>query len=261
MNEPPVHALTQGDFRIGQVFSRAWKLFAANFWKFFIVTVMSELPVRAYFHWVNARPAGGLLDGATMRTITMFLGLVLVLLGQAVLIHIAFQTLRRQPARLHEAVQEALARFFPILGLALLVFLLVFGMLTLLSNLVEPGLFAIVFMVAASVLFVRWSLALPACAVETCGPVDSLRRSVRLTEGHRLKIFGIIVLVCAPLPAAMAMLGAAMSYLGPAFEYFGQYVLGVAWITGFNNVLTVIYHDLRVAQEDIDSGQIALVFD
>jgi hypothetical protein len=196
-----------------------------------------------------------------MRTIIMFLAFVLVLLGQAIVVRIAFQTLRGQPAGLHAAVQEALARFFSILGLAILVFLLIFGMIALLSHLPEPALFAMVFMVVASVLFVRWSLALPACVVEGLGVVDSLGRSARLTKSHRWKIFGIIVLVCAPLPAVTAILGAAMSLLGPALQHLGQFVLGVAWITGFNSVLTAIYHDLRVANEGIDSGQIASVFD
>jgi hypothetical protein len=156
-----------------------------------------------------------------------------------------------------------LARLSSILGLSILICLLIFGMLgmfTLLPN-VDPGLFAMVFMVVASVLFVRWSIALPACVVEGFGALDSLGRSARLTKGHRWKIFGIILLVWIPLPAATAMLGAAMSFLGPAFQYLGQFVLGVIWITGFSSVLTVIYHDLRVAKEGVDSGQIASVFD
>ena len=52
-----------------------------------------------------------------------------------------------------------------------------------------------------------------------------------------------------------------MSFLGPDLRYLGRYVLGVLWITGFTSVLTVIYHELRVANEGIDSGQIASVFD
>jgi Membrane domain of glycerophosphoryl diester phosphodiesterase len=263
MTEPPVHGFTQREVRVGQAFGRAWKLFSANFWKFFIVTAISDLPVRAYLLWANARPVGepGPLDGTTMRTIIILLAFVLVLLGQAIVARVAFQMLCRQPAGLHAAVQEALARFFSILGLAILVCLLIFGMITLLSHLPEPALFAMVFMVVASVLFVRWSLALPACVVEGLGVVDSLGRSARLTKSHRWEIFGIIVLVCAPLPAVTAILGAAMSLLGPAFQHLGQFILGVAWITGFNSVLTVVYHDLRVANEGIDSGQIAAVFD
>jgi hypothetical protein len=265
MTEPPVHATMQSEFRVSQIFSRAWKLFTANFWKFFIVTAISELPVRAYFLWANAGPAGapGPFAGTTMRTIVMFLAFVLVLLGQAIVVRIAFQTLRGQPAGLREAALENLARLSPILGLSILICLLIFGMLgmfTLLPN-VEPGLFAMVFMVVASVLFVRWSIALPACVVEGLGPVDSLGRSARLTKGHRWKIFGIILMVWIPLPAATAMIGAAMSFLGPALQHFGQFVLGVAWITGFNSILTVIFHDLRVAKEGVDSGQIASVFD
>jgi Membrane domain of glycerophosphoryl diester phosphodiesterase len=263
MTEPPVHALTQGELRISRIFSRAWNLFTANIWKLFIVTAISELPARAHLLWTGVRPGGeaGLLDGSTMRAVVVLLTLVLVLFGQAALAHAGFQTLRRQSARLHKAVQDTVASFPSILGLAVGICLLMFGLFRLLSNLPEPGLFAMVFMVGASVLFVRWSLAVPVCVVEGLGLVDSLGRSARLTKGHRWKIFGIIVLVCAPLPAATALLGAAMSLLGPVFQYLGQYVLGVAWIASFTSVLTVIYHDLRVANEGPDSGQIATVFD
>ncbi len=261
MTEPPVHATTQSEFRVSQIFSRAWMIFSASFWKFFIVTAISELPVRTYFLWANSGTASA--PAPFGGTIIMFLAFVLVGLGQAIVVRIAFQTLRGRPAGLHEAVQEAVARFPPILGLSLVFCLLIFGtlgMFTLLPN-VEPGLFFVAFSVVASVLFVRWSIALPACVIEGLGPVDSLGRSARLTKGHRWKIFGIVILVWFPLPATTAMLGAAMSFLGPTLQHFGQFVLGVAWITGFNSVLTVIFHDLRVAKEGVDIGQIASVFD
>jgi hypothetical protein len=263
MTEPPLHVLTQGEFRISRIFGRAWNLFTANVWKFFIITVMSELPVRAYFLWTNDRPVEGPgpLDGSITRTILMAVGFVLLLLGQAIIVHIGFQTLRRQPAEICKAVQAAVARFFSILVIFLAVWLLIFSMIALLSSLVEPMLFAMIFVIVASLLLVRWSLALPACVVEGFGPVGSLRRSVELTRAHGWKIFGIMILICAPLPAVTAMLAAAMSSLGPALQYLGRYVLGVAWITGFTSVLTVLYHDLRAAQEGLDSGQIASVFE
>src|SRR3954462_5581150 len=121
MTEPPAHDLSQSEFRVGQILSRGWNLFTANVWTFFIITVISELPVRAYFLWANDHPVDGPgpLDGSITRTIIMVLGFVLVLLGQAVLVHIGFQTLRRQPAGIYEAVQAAVARFFSILGLFL----------------------------------------------------------------------------------------------------------------------------------------------
>jgi Membrane domain of glycerophosphoryl diester phosphodiesterase len=263
MTEPPVHTLTQNEFRISRIFSRAWTLVVRNFWKFIMVTTITELPVRAYFLWADAG-ADGPLAGTAMRAIIMLLGLVLVLLGQAVLVLIGFGTLRGRAAGLREAVQEASAKFFTIIGLSLVIGLLMVGMLGMIvssASFLGPGLFVMVFMVAAGMLVVRWSLALPASVVEGLGPLDSLARSARLTRGHRWKVFGIMILICAPLSVVTAILAAAMSFLGLTFQSLGQFVLGVAWITGFNSVLTVIYHDLRVANEGIDSGQIASVFD
>jgi hypothetical protein len=262
MTEPPVHALTQHEFRISRVFSRASTLVVRNFWTFFIVTAISELPARAYFRWGNA--AGELLASNIMRAVTTFLGFVLVLLGQAVLVHIGFRTLRGQAAGLRTALQDASASFSPILGLSLVISLLIFGIpavIVLWASDLGPGLVALVFMIVAGVLFVRWSLALPACVVERLGLVDSLASSAKLTSGHRWKIFGIIILVCAPLPIVSSILRAAMSLLGADLRYLGQFVLGVVWITSFTSVLTVIYHDLRVAQDGVDGEQIASVFD
>jgi hypothetical protein len=262
MTEPPVHGLPQSEFRVGQTFGRAWQLFSVNVWTFLIVTVISELPVRAYFRWGDA--AGELLVGTPMRAIVMFLGFVLVLLGQAILVRIGFRTLRGQAAGLREALQEGSARFSAILGLSLAIAVLMFGILgtiLLLASFLGPGLLAMVFMVAVGMLIVRWSLALPACVVEGLGLVDGLARSATLTRGHRWKIFGIMILLWVPLPAANAILRAAPSFLGPAFQYLGQYLLGVVWITGFTSVLIVIYHDLRAANEGLESGQIASVFD
>src|SRR3954452_6771683 len=112
MTEPPVRGLTQSEFRIGQTFGRAWKLFSANVWTFVIVTAISELPARAQFLWTSARREGepGLPDGSTTRIVIMLLTLVLILLGQAAFMHMGFQTLRRQPANLPEAVQDTVAR-------------------------------------------------------------------------------------------------------------------------------------------------------
>jgi hypothetical protein len=263
MTEPPVQTLTEREFRISRIFSRALMLVVRNFWKFFLVTTITELPVRAFFLWADAG-ADGPLAGTLMRTIITLLGVVLVLLGQAVLVLVGFWALRRQAHGLREAVQEASARFSLILGFSLVIGLLMVGtvgMIVPLASFFGPGLFVMVFMVAAGTLVVRWSLALPACVVEGLGPLDSLARSARLTRGHRWKVFGIMILVCAPLPVVTAMLAAAISFLGSPLQSLGQYVLGVTWITGFTSILTVIYHDLRVAREGLDSGQIASVFD
>ena len=46
MSEPrPSAPVALGDFRVGQIFSRAWRLFTTNFWKLFFVTAISALPL------------------------------------------------------------------------------------------------------------------------------------------------------------------------------------------------------------------------
>jgi hypothetical protein len=235
-----------GDFRIGDVLNRAFQVCAANFVLFVAVTFVVSLP-SLIFH-LQAPSAYFSFSGGPNSLIAILLGMVLNPIGEAVILFGAFQQLRGHPVVLAEAVQRGLARFFPILGFAILYgFGLLFGFLLL----VVPGI----------LLFVMWRVALPACVVEGLGPFECMQRSARLTEGYRWKIFWIAVLLMIVSGVVGGIINIALSPAGVVVKAFGRLIWTAVWTAYWNCVLVMIYHDLRVVKEGIDTEHIASIFD
>ena len=136
-----------GDFRIGSVVNRAWGILSANFLFFFAVTFIVALPNLLFLMGQTQPPAfrWGLV-------IAVFAGLILNTIGQAIILFGAFQQLRGQSVQTGEALQRALARFLPLIGLAILYSL---GIAIGFVLLVVPGF----------ILLVRWAVVVPACIV------------------------------------------------------------------------------------------------
>jgi hypothetical protein len=173
--------------------------------------------------------------------------MVLSTLGYASVLHAAFQDMRGRPVRLADSLNVALARFLPLIGLALLFgFLVTLGLVLL----IVPGL----------IVYTMWFVAVPACVVERCGPRASLRRSQELTKGHRWKLFAFNpsnlrgelrhftdrVLVGCP----------GRSHRGEsAANGFGREP-GPPWASASSPIV-----DLRVIKEGLDIDEIGAVFD
>jgi len=170
------------------------------------------------------------------------------MIAQAMILYIAFQYLRGQPASLSDAAQKGLGRFFPLLGAVIL-----FGLG------VWVGL--LLFIVPGFMLMARWFVAVPACVVEKLGPVASLTRSAALTKGYRWKIFGMFLLIWLASLIVGGLIGLLVGVLGPFMTLLANFVWTAIWAAYFNSVWVMIYHDLRVAKEGVDVGQIAAVFD
>jgi hypothetical protein len=230
------------DFRVGNVFSRAWQIFTANFIFFFIVTFIVALP--------NLVLTAG-RDPSTLGwglAIAIILGVVLNTVGQAVLLYAAFQYLRGHTVQPGEALQLGLSRFLPLLGLAILYGL---GLALGFVLLVVPFFF----------LIVMWAVVVPACVVEGLGPIASMSRSTQLTKGHRWKIFGIIILLLIVSAIGSKLIPLILAPAGLVVMALGTVIWTAIWAAYWNCILIMIYHDLRVAKEGIDTHQIASVFD
>src|SRR5262249_13714251 len=124
--------------------------------------------------------------------LSLILMLAFSTLGQSIILHAAFQDVRRRPARLAESLNVSLRRFWPAIGLVL-----VGGLLTLLA------LFLL--FVPGAILYAMWFVGLPVCIIERLGPWTSLRRSEELTKGHRWKLFGLALLLLIPALASIAI--------------------------------------------------------
>jgi hypothetical protein len=254
----PAGRFAEGDFRVGHVFSRAWSVFSRNFLTFILVTGIASLP-----SLLMPRPSPTpQVDPFANLGLTIFLALLLIVLGtlsQAVVLYGAFQVMRGQPIDLAESARIGLRRFFPIVGVAISMVLLI-------------GLASMFFVVPGLILYVMWFVATPVCVVEQLGPWRSMGRSRALTKGHRWKILGLMLLIILPAVIFGAIVGALMfaatgGFLAMAAALsttVGQVVnliWNAIWTAFFAIVIVVTYHDLRVAREGVDTEQIAAVFE
>ena len=243
----PVGRFAEREFNAGRVFNSSFIIFARNILPFSLVTLVASLP-NLLILWPRSAPvdpvvmAGRLLVGVAL---IMLLNAV----TQSVVLYAAFDDMRGRPVNMIESIRIGLGRFFPVLGLAI-------------SIVVLLGLSAIALLVPALILMMVWAVAMPACVVERLGPIESMRRSGRLTKGHRWKIFGLWMASLIGGSIAQAILSNVSRAIG---GQAAALVVLVAWgavYGAFNAVLAiVIYHDLRVAKEGVDTNQIAAVFD
>jgi hypothetical protein len=241
--------------RVGAILKRAWTIFSSSFFQLFIITLIAELP-----QLLLSKSFGSSAAAIALRTIMdVLVGTFLGTLVLAVIVCGALQTMRGRSFNLREALRRGIARLWPLLGLGSL---LALGLTIGLLFLIVPGL----------VLSVRWAVAAPVCVVENYGATASMRRSANLTDGFRWKIFGIGLLV---FMSGLVVVGAISFFnglligqllgpkgvMGDIAVLVSSLVLISAFLAFYNSVVVVIYHDLRVVKEGVDTDQIAAVFD
>jgi len=264
-----------GDFRVGDVMGRAWRLCTGNILFFlavpfviYIITFVGALVFGLAFVL-----AGWGTGSVGIMGVGIFLAVVLVLclnlVGQGVLLLGAFQRLRGQPLRVADALQRVLGRLVPLIGLGVL-WSLALAITAFVCFAVLSGIAAVVggwamvlsplFLVPSAILLVMWAVVVPACIVEGLGPVASMSRSADLSSGYRWKIFGILVLLGLLILAGNAV-QLILTFVSQALGTVVGLVWTVFWTAYFNCALIMVYHDLRVAKEGVDTEQIASVFD
>src|SRR5262245_62765871 len=118
----------EGDFRLGSVIRRSASMLSSHFLTFFVVTAIAHSPIILLARTLTTEPTDlDQVDLAVRLVAWGVLGLVQAIvlgtLGEAVIVHAAFQDMQRRPVRLAESLNVALRRFLPIVGVALVVVL------------------------------------------------------------------------------------------------------------------------------------------
>jgi hypothetical protein len=238
------------DFRLGSVISRSGAVLSRHFLTFFIVAVIAYSPMLLIeIVQTKSMPPSEALSRGLWLILGGVLLMVLPQLGKAIILHAAFQDMRRRPVRLVESVNVGLSRFLPVIGIAFVQgFLIALGMILL----IVPGL----------ILYTMWFVGLPAGVVERLGPWTSLRRSRELTKGHRWKIFALALLFIVVDAGGRRVIALALTALaGPIAGLTGQLVWTGIAAAFFGVIITVTYYDLRVIKEGVDIERITAVFD
>jgi hypothetical protein len=239
------------DLRLGSIISRSGAVLSRHFLTFFIVAVIAYSPTLliASMQTTESTEPSEALRQALWRFFGVVLLVVLSQLGNAIILHAAFQDMRRRPVRLVESLKVGLSRFLPVIGIAFVQgFLIVLGMILL----IVPGL----------ILYTMWFVGLPACVVERLGPWTSLCRSRELTKGFRWNVFLLaLLLVVVSVGGRVILTVLTAARAGPIVGLGGQLIwMGI--LGAFSAiVITVTYYDLRVIREGVDIEQITVVFD
>lgn len=249
---------------IGHTFSAWWR----HAFAFSLLTLMAYVPM-----YLPALLSGAPIAGLTMPTPNPFdaaavaaaragprpgfwLGNVATMLLLAVeagaITHGAIRHLAGKPVSLGGMIATGFRRLLPLLVVGVLcyvIFLLGFMLL------VVPGVY----------LACALSAAVPAVVVERPGILGALRRSFALTKGKRLAIFAVFLVLFLVAMVVTVFSTFVLPQLTAAFAPMLGTLLGFAVNVLFGTLLWVapgvVYHDLRVAKEGIETAQLAAIFE
>jgi hypothetical protein len=259
--------IPRNQFSVGRVIGRtfsAWRRHVVVFSLLtlgadvpvFVVTALGGVPVqgittpnvnpfdRAALAAAPPLPPG--YWGATALTMLLFL-VEVGAITQGVIHHLA-----GRPVSLRAMAATGLRRFFPLLAVALLCYLMTILALVLL---VVPGLY----------LACALAAALPAAVVERPGIWGAVRRSFALTKRNRLAVFAVFAVLFAVTIGVSAfgayLLPALAAPYAPALGTLAGLLVNAVFGTLLWIAPAVVYHELRAAKEGIDATQLATVFE
>jgi len=259
----PTLASSSRRFPIALVVRDSLRIWLTTLPQLAIVSLLVFLPEIGLFALLAGTEAA---KGASPLAIGLLVALVTaatVVAIQGAVVLMVFQRLRGEKPNVFRTVQAALRRLLPILGVVASTSLVTGAATFVIIFLTRLFLLFVLLLIPLLVLFVAWSVAIPAVVVEPLGPWSALARSARLTKGERGRIF-VVWLVCllvwwiftALVTAVLDAFGNESGMSGVLVRLFFTAVLG-----SFPAVVpAVIYHELRESREGIGLDQLASVF-
>lgn len=239
------------EFRIGDVISRAFSILFKNFVPFMILTGIVYSPIIVATLLVAGRAQAGTLGEQGMMAFAFGGGLasfVLNMVASAAVMYGVIQQLRGDHASMGACISAGLRRLLPVIGVSILMAICItLGMFLL----IIPGI----------VLMLMFYVAVPATVIEHLGPIDALKRSKELTDGYKVSLFGLVivlVLVTIGIGICVGLVQAMMP------ESVGMVInLGFDVFTGALGavVTAVVYHDLRVIKDGVSVDDLVRVFE
>lgn len=244
---------TATPFLVGSALSRTWEIMTQAFGKFFALALIPMAPVILLTVLVgpssgqtSGQPSGAAMGG--LASITILLTVVLQLIAQATIIYGTFQELKGQEFSIGESLSVGFRRFMPVLGVGLLGWLLI-------------GLASILLLVPGLILFCMWYVMVPVCVIEKPGVWPSLGRSSELTKGCRWQIFGLLILVIIATFLITFVFEFVAALTGSVIIILAVKGLSQVFIVAYGAILAaVVYRDLRMAKEGVDTSKIANIF-
>lgn len=255
---------------LGHVFKRTAEIVRANFGLLAIATGLLLLP-SSVSNGVISRLNNPqtLADGdattifgyAGLGLLNWFVSIALFGLSQAVVMTISVDSMSGVQPTFGAAFRRAFARFWPlVLAIILTTIVLMGGFLLC----IIPGL----------ILVAGLALTIPVVVTEDVSAVESLRRSWKLTRGHRTVIFGAFLAVGIFVSAIqiglhLGLLGNPLQSPEAMFKVpLGvwvahqslSYVVAVFFVAIASVLSAVLYIEIKGTKEGVDVESLAAVF-
>lgn len=236
----------------------------------FVLRVAMYLVIQNMDHATPDQAMMGLALALPVYFVFIFVLLATQAVGQGGIVYSVAEQLSGRTPTIGQAFRVGLSRAFWVFLTTFLATIAVFiGMLFC----VVPGVVVGIFLCVAA----------PVCIVEKLGPIDSLQRSVTLTEGNRLTIFLVflavmvgwfVIAMCIIAPVQLLVVGGAAAVGGAGGVQAMQDPLSLGSIIGEiinipvtlfatmagSTLVAVIYARLRGLRDGVDAQAIASVF-
>jgi len=237
-------------FNAGAVLERGIAILFKNPLPYLACYGVIALPMVAFFALsvvatIGVRDPEEISTAMVIAWTTMPLVWVAWQVGTSAMVHATLEHVAGRPIRIGESLRVGLRRFFPVLGVGIVVGL-------------AAGLASIALLVPGLILMVMWSLWQAVAVQERRGVLGALGRAAELSKGHRWSLFGVGAGYVAISFAAMLaiglfamLLGLAVAPLGETGQVIGT-VLSIPLSVGVYFVsislqpilVAVAYHDL-----------------
>jgi len=268
----PRHAPTRkrrrrkGTFEVGMVFGTSLAVWGKNLVAVVLLALIVFIPYAGFLLWVREGPD---LDREFWEgTPDTLISHVSKMLVAAPVVGAVFAQLRGRRESFGSTIGSGLARIPAVLGVALLqavIYVICFvpAMIADATDIPALGLIlGLLSWIALVIVSCGLYVAVPAAVVERPGIFEALERSWHLTNGNKARIFLISVLFGLVSVAPMiALLGVGTIWVGEEFSWAFSWIVTAVLASIEAVFMAVIYHDLRVAVDGVDTEEIAAVFD
>jgi len=281
-------------FSTGRVFSNTFSVIGRSFGPLaVIVGLFSALPTLIYNYWNltqlarigQAAGAAAFQSPAAMNFargtgVASLVFLVLGFLAQAALVRLTVENLNGRRPSIGDCIQIALRRFFPMLGIGVIVFLvfLLAAIVTAIAFVVFSfgGVFiagiagSAVAFVPAVMWLISISVSIPVAVQERLGVFGSISRSRALTSGSRWPIFGVLVIIGIAAVLIQIVLSLVFRFAlastsgltgtGIIFGTISGSVMSSVFSAVISVAIAVTYVELRQVKEGTSVDELAEIF-
>lgn len=190
---------THSPFRVFSVFRRSWRALRVNPLLYLALALVTSLLVL----WFTYRFLPNFLHSGRRsmpnRVLAFALRELLVMPLQGAAAYAVWQSATDRRASLVSSVLRTGRRLPFILGVgliqAILFFTVTVGMALATAPFHSPALLGVALGVSWIAITIKLAASVPVCTVEGLGPMESIRRSFKLTEGCNLKVFAVVLLL------------------------------------------------------------------